>query len=389
MIPRKNLLRTLKKSASQPLYAAQNLLHRTRSALSYHLDKHGRSYWPETISLFLTYRCNLRCRMCGQWGEHGAFNEYSNDILKQQLTIAEIQAVIDDVRHFKPNITLFGGEPFLHPDWFEIIRAVKQAGLRCNIVTNGTFIRKYAEQIIESRLDEIIFSLDGPAEIHDAIRRVPGTYKLSMEGFHRLNQLKQKYSRKQPLININTTLWEENHRHIQEIITIAESINAAGLTFHHLLFLSNQTVNRFLDTFDQRFHQRPTDWIGFARDQLPEIDVGFLIEELNAAKARHSKTAISVFPNFTDAEIRQWYSQFEFEAGSYRNRCMSLWMTAYIFPDGTVRPYHSMNFVTGNIRENRFSEIWNNETYCDYRRYIRAHKKFPVCSKGCTEFFRY
>ena len=389
MIPRKNLLRTLKKSATQPLYAAQNLIHRTRSALSYHLYQNGKSHYPETVSLFLTYRCNLRCRMCGQWGDGGAFNDYSRDTLMQQLSLDEIRSVIADIRHFKPNITLFGGEPFLHPDWFEIIKSVKSAGLRCNIVTNGTFIRKYAEQIIESQLDEIIFSLDGPAEIHDAIRRVNGTFDLSISGFQRLNQLKEKYSRKHPLININSTLWEENHRYIRDIITIAENIHADGLTFHHLLFLAKPTVNQFLDTFSNRFHQRPTDWIGFARDTLPEIDVEYLIAEIKAAKARRSKTDISVYPNLSDAEIRQWYSQFEFEASSYRNRCMSLWMTAYIFPDGTVRPYHTMNFITGNIRENRFTEIWNNPIYRDYRQYIRTHKKFPVCSKGCTEFFRY
>ena len=98
---------------------------------------------------------------------------------------------------------------------------------------------------------------------------------------------------------------------------------------------------------------------------------------------------ISVFPNFDNDEIRRWYTQFEFTSTSYRNRCMSLWMTAYIFPDGSVRPYHSMNYIVGNIRNDTFRNIWNNDTYKAYRKYIKTHKKFTVCSKGCTEFFRY
>jgi len=389
MIPRKNLLRALQKSVTQPLYAGRNFIHRSQSALSYHLYNNGKSYWPETISLFLTYKCNLRCLMCGQWGENGAFNEFNKDILKQQLTLDEIKSIIDDVRGFKPNITLFGGEPFIHPNWFEIIKTIKDAGLRCNIVTNGTFTQNYAEEIIESGLDEIIFSLDGPEEIHDSIRRVPGTFNRSINGFLLLNQLKQKNFRKNPIININSTLWKENYRNIRETVEIAQSINAKGLTFHHLLFLSKPTVQQFIESFYNRFQQKPTDWVGFAWDDPPEIDVEYLISELNWVKHYKSKMNISVFPNFDDDEVRRWYTQFDFKSTSYRNRCQSLWVTAYVFPDGTVRPYHSMNFITGNIRDNRFREIWNNDLYRDYRKHIKANKKFAVCSKGCTEFFRY
>jgi len=388
MIPRKNLLRVLKKSVSQPSYAFHNLSRRIKAALSYRLYN-GKSAWPETISFFLTYVCNLRCTMCGQWGESGAFNEFSNEILRQRLSVEEFGKIIEDVKGFKPNITLFGGEPMLHPQWLEIVRLVKQAGLRCNIVTNGTLIKKNAAEIIAAGLDEIIFSLDGPEEIHDRIRRIPGTFKLSIEGFQRLNELKKQNRSKKPIVNINCTLWEDNYRYIDETIKVAEWIEAAGLTFHHLLFLSKPTVQDFLLFFTDHFKQRPSDWIGFARTDTPEIDVDFLLEKIRTVNAGHYRTNVSFYPNLSEAEIRQWYSQFEFESTSYKNRCLSLWLTAYIFPDGSVRPYHSMNYTPGNVRENKFTEIWNNADYQNYRKYIKEHKRFAVCAKGCTEFFRY
>ena len=68
---------------------------------------------------------------------------------------------------------------------------------------------------------------------------------------------------------------------------------------------------------------------------------------------------------------------------------MSLWMTAYVMPDGAVRPYHTMNFSPGNVRKDNFMEIWNNKIYKSYRRLIKKRKNFPVCSKGCTELYRY
>jgi MoaA/NifB/PqqE/SkfB family radical SAM enzyme len=388
MIPRKNLLRALKKSVYQPRYAFDNLFRRLKAALFYRLYD-GKSTWPETISFFLTYICNLRCAMCGQWGEAGAFNEYSGEVLRQRLAVAEFAKIIEDIKGFKPNITLFGGEPMLHPQWLEIVCLVKQAGLRCNIVTNGTLIKKNAAEIIASGLDEIIFSLDGPEEIHDRIRRVPGTFKLSIEGFQQLNELKKQNRSKKPIININCTLWEDNYRYIDDTIKVAELIEAEGLTFHHLLFLSKPTVRDFLHFFETRFKQNPSDWIGFARDDAPAMDIDFLLEKIKMVNSGRYRTNVSFYPNFNESEVRQWYSKFEFESTSYKNRCLSLWLTAYIFPDGSVRPYHSMNYTLGNIHEESFSRIWNNADYQKYRKYIKDHKRFAVCAKGCTEFFRY
>ncbi|PIS28446.1 MAG: hypothetical protein COT43_06335 [Candidatus Marinimicrobia bacterium CG08_land_8_20_14_0_20_45_22] len=388
MIPKQNLGRAVRKSIKQPGYAVKNLNHRLKASLSYHLFN-GRSFCPETISLFLTYTCNLKCLMCGQWGEKGVFKDYDRSLLSERLSLEEIRALIEDVRKGKPNITLFGGEPMMYPNWIEVVKMVKSAGLRCNIITNGTFIKRFASEIVDSGLDEIIFSLDGPREIHDYIRRVPGTFDKSMEGFRILAELKKKKKSRTPLVNINSTITEYNFQHIDEIIAIVEGIQASGLTLHHLLFLDKDTVNSFILEFKERFHQSPSDWIGFISDEPPKIDPEVLIQKANELRHKKYKTDVNFYPNLTAEEIRTWYTQFPFVSNSYKNRCLSLWATAYVFPDGSVRPYHTMNFAPGSIREHKFSEIWNNETYRNYRLYIKKHKCFSVCSKGCTEFFRY
>lgn len=388
MIPRKNLGRAFKKALKQPGYALSNLNHRLKMSFSYHFLK-GRSCGPETISLFLTYKCNLKCAMCGQWGVNGAFRGFAGEIVRQQLTLEEIREMIADVRRYNPNITLFGGEPMLYPDWLKVVEIVKKAGLRCNIVTNGTHIRDWAPQIVESGLDEIIFSLDGPEEIHDKIRGVPGTYQKAMEGFRQLAELKKTHHTDKPMVNINCTLTDMNYRLIDEIIAIAENIGTCGLTLHHLLFLDRPTVTEFIPSFQAKFGQAPTDWLGFIVDQLPGIDPEYLVAKRNELKNRQYRTDVTFYPNLEDDEIRQWYTQFPFKATSYKNRCQSLWATAYVFPDGAIRPYHTMNFTPGSIREEKFSKIWNNSTYTNYRRYIKKHKCFSVCAKGCTEFFRY
>ncbi|MBN2280622.1 MAG: radical SAM protein [Candidatus Marinimicrobia bacterium] len=388
MIPKRNILRAIKKSIHQPVYALENLIKRFQAQWYYWFAK-GKSPMPETLSIFITYRCNLQCKMCGQWGEKGIFKTFDKSTLQHQLSIDEIHNIISDVKSARINITLFGGEPLINPDIIRIIQIIKKAGLRCNLITNGTLIHRYANELVESGLDEIIFSLDGPELVHDEIRGIPGTYQNALKGFQKLSEIKKNKNSQKPLININSTIFESNYQIFQDTIEASRPFNPDNLTFHHLLFLDNQRIPKFQEFFQSKFAQNPTDWQGFGCDQIPSIDPQIIINQMKKLSKIRYPFNISFYPNFNDEDIINWYSNFSFRSQSYKNRCKSLWMTAYIFPDGNVRPYHTMNYNIGNIRHNRFSEIWNNEKYQNYRKYIIKHKSFEICSKGCTEFFRY
>ena len=119
MIAQKNLIRNVKKALTQPGYAWHTALKRMRSYATYTFCD-GYSAPPETISLFLTYKCNLTCYMCGQWGDNGAFKEFNNNTLREQLSFDEIKKLIDHLSPYKPNITLFGGEPMMYKDWTDV-----------------------------------------------------------------------------------------------------------------------------------------------------------------------------------------------------------------------------------------------------------------------------
>src|SRR5207245_1863944 len=52
---------------------------------------------PRLLTFMMTYRCNLRCTMCWQWGEQGLFHELTKDHEIQQLDLATLRSVIADV----------------------------------------------------------------------------------------------------------------------------------------------------------------------------------------------------------------------------------------------------------------------------------------------------
>lgn len=70
-----------------------------------------------------------------------------------------------------------------------------------------------------------------------------------------------------------------------------------------------------------------------------------------------------------------------------KKKCRST-MVAYIFPDGSVRPCQSLNYVAGNGKEDSFKNIWNNQKYLRFRRVTKENRLYPVCYR-CTELYRF
>lgn len=387
MIQLRNLKRNLAKSITQPGYAWKVFKKRLLSTLTYAVYD-GYSHYPETVDLFLTYMCNLRCKMCGQWGMVGSSKDMSPEELKGELSLDQIFEIIDDIKSFKPNVTLFGGEPLLYSNWEKVVSRIKEAGMRCNMITNGILLEKYAHSIIDLGVDEIIFSLDGPRDVHDDVRNAKGTFDRAFKGLKLIRDIKEQTGQKKPIVNISSTIFEINYKHLDEIISVAEELRASTITFHHLIFLSKEVYNQHNRVFKSSYGMVCNDWGGFVRDSLPDINIDFLIKKIEDIKKRASKVKIAFYPNFTNEEIRRYYTEFDFVSTSYKNRCLSPWMVSYIYPDGTVRPCQSLNFSAGNTRNNTFRKIWNSEKYMRFRKITKEKKMYPVCTR-CTELYRF
>ena len=357
------------------------------SALSHRL-LNGKSAFPETISLLLTYQCNLRCKMCGQWGERGSLKGLPPAETKIYMTMPTIERLIDEVKGFHPTITLFGGEPLLHPQWEEIVKRIKRSGLRCNMVSNGVLLRKHAEEAVQLGLDEIIFSLDGPAGVHDAIRGGRGVFNRALEGFQYLHDAKERYGKKQPLINVNTVIWEENYTMLHDIVEQAARFGAETITFHHLIFIDQGAFEKTERILQSAFNCGSPDWAGFIRDELPGIDPDFIIRQKQMIEQGKNSVPAFFYPNLTDEEIRDYYTAFSFLPNSYKKRCLSPWMVAYVLPDGSVKPCLSLGYEMGNLQDASFREIWNGERAVMFRRLLKENGYFPVCTR-CTEFSRF
>lgn len=384
MIYLRNARRFFYKSLKQPGYAFKVFIRRLKGYLGYWLYK-GKSSYPEAITLFLTHRCNLRCKMCGQWGEGGITKKQGSVYIKEELPLAELQSLVDDITIFRPNITLFGGEPFLYTHCLDLIRYIKRKELHCLIITNGSILEKIAEEIVDSGLDELNVSLDGQSALHDEIRGMPGLYNTIVSGLKQVGKYKEALKRKLPLINLQCTINRYNYQHLEQMLEVAKETKADSLTYHHLIFLDKSLIEK-QQKINELLGCNSLDWEGFTF--APDIEAEKLYKKITVIKSRHYPFSVDVYPNFPRQELLDYYQRKDYWPSRGTERCVSPWIVAYIFPDGEVRPCLNFNYSYGNIKNNKFREIWNSPQAIKFRQELKKNKIFPVCAR-CTELYRY
>ena len=384
MIQVRNFRRFFYKTLKQPLYA-MTVFGKRALVFFYYALFNGKSPMPEAVTLFLTHKCNLRCKMCGQWGESGVTKRQSLKYVKEELTMGELKRLIDDVGPMRPSITLFGGEPLLYKDCTQLVRYIKRNNMHCLMISNGSLLDEYAESLIDAGLDELNISLDGPRELHDEIRGMPGLYGKITGGIKKLNSLKRAKGLKRPLLNLQCTITKYNYMKLEQLLDVALETEADSLTFHNLIFLRKDLIDKQKD-YDRLLGASSEDWEGFVFE--PEIDARILYDKISYVLANKRKLAVDFYPNLSLAGLNEYYNNPSYLPKEFRALCLSPWMTGYIFPDGEVRPCLNSTYSFGNIRGSGFKKIWNSESALRFRRILKDKRVFPVCAR-CTELYRY
>ncbi len=346
-------------------------------------NEDGRSNSLWLLSLRITHRCNHRCAICAQWGNVGYNASGDKPVVAGEVPVDVYKQVIDEVAPRKVHVYITGGEPFLYEPLVPLVNYMKQKGLTVQIVTNGVGLQKNAETIVDNGWDMICVSFDGPKEIHDKCRGVPGALDTAMRGIMEIQKLKKQKKKKRPAIFVITTISKNNESTLLETFNEAEKLGVDGITVYYSWFTREWIGEKHTQIAYEKMGVKPFAWKGYVRDTTV-LNFDKIAQQVKEIKSGKFKTPILFVPDLKPEQISKYYMEPENFFG-YK-KCISPWFQLDIMPNGdTVTCRDHPDFITGNIMESSILEIYNNEKHRKFRRALRSCENgvFPICSRCC------
>ncbi|MCM8832116.1 MAG: radical SAM protein [Candidatus Omnitrophica bacterium] len=269
----------------------------------------------------LTYRCNFLCKHCY------IPESYRKKIL--ELTSEKIISLIEEIYSLGGIYLIFsGGEPLLRKDIFELIKFAKKLNFFVVLFTNGSLLdESVIEKLKICGIDKVEISLYGNKKYHQEFVGKNGIYEKIIEA---IKLLKKK--------DINVC--------IKSVIT------------------------------NQNFKQRE-----FLESLARSIGIEYKFDFVIAPKNNGDSSAIALMLN--DKEIYSLLKEYNYEKEKTnllsKVICSAGINIVAINPYGDVFPCIQLPYRLGNIKEKRFKDIWENDSFREKFIQIKNYKECRKC----------
>ncbi|MCX6251046.1 MAG: radical SAM/SPASM domain-containing protein [Bacteroidetes bacterium] len=299
-------------------------------------------YWglPVSISIEPTNYCNLSCPECPSGTKKLTREKGYMDMHLFRKTIDQLSPALTYLSLY------FQGEPFLHPEFLEMVRYAKSKGIYVSTSTNGHFLSSdNAAATVQSGLDKLIVSLDGTDQESYSAYRTGGSFHKVLDGIKEIARHKREQGSSKPFLEIQFLVLKTNQHQLKEIHNLCNDL---------------------------------------------------YINKLSLKSAQHS-----VYRNgnrlMTDLRKYSRYRRISGKPGSIpffkiKNRmpdhCFRMWSSCVITWDGKVVPCcFDKNGVQilGELTDQPFLKIWKGERAGSFRKQVfNCRKNVEIC-RNCTE----
>jgi MoaA/NifB/PqqE/SkfB family radical SAM enzyme len=295
-------------------------------------------------------RCNCRCVMCDIWK--------LTDV--REITALELERHMADIERLGVEWVVFtGGEPLMHSDLFRLSTLLRRRGIRTTILSTGLLLERNAARIVEGT-DEVIVSLDGPAKIHDEIRRVPGAFESLANGVRAVHRLVPEFP-----ISGRCTVQARNAGHLRATVQAARDMGLRSVSFL-AADLSSTAFNR------------PVEWPA-DRQSAVAPEFADLDSEMESLIADYPADG---FILEAPQKLRRIVAHFRAHYGLEPHiapRCNAPWVSAVVESNGDVRPcfFHP---VIGNTAGATLGAILNGPQAIAFRESLTIADN-PTCQR--------
>jgi len=318
----------------------QRFWNATKVYASYQISKITKKpiQWgfPISISFEPTTSCNLRCPECPS-----GLREFTRPtgMLQKDFFKETIDDIYKDLLYL---IFYFQGEPYLNPNFLEMVAYAHQKGIYTATSTNAHYLTdQKAKETVESGLDRLIISIDGTSQDVYEQYRIGGNLEKVIEGAKNIVKWKKQLNSKTPFIFFQFLVVKPNEHQIEEVKKLGKEIGVDEVRF------------KTAQVYD--FENDPNELI-----------------PLNNKYSRYKKDSSGKM------KVKSGLS----------NHCWKLWHANVITWDGLVVPCCFDKDAThqlGNLKTQSFKETWNNPNYQQFRKELMTSRKnIDICA-NCSE----
>ena len=271
---------------------------------------------PLYVAWQITNECNLACLHCIE--ESGPGKAFADE-LDRDATMGVIDQLMD---HEVPYLSFSGGEPMLHPHFFEMVERVTSRGSQLKIETNGHYLSPdNCRRLKDLGVKAVQVSLDGASAATFGRMRVRGQFDVTVEGIRNLAAALVP-------IEINFSPASFNVHEAGRIVDLAFELGAASFYSGKTMFTGNAVKA----------------WRHLA---LGDQDYALFFTTLAAKRDEYQ------------GRMRVTYH----EAGlleELRYRLQHPAALLIVLPNGLVKLINALPFICGDLRTETLGEVWSN-----------------------------
>lgn len=324
---------------------------------------------PVTSTLFITYRCNSRCKTCTLWRRPQEEEE------KKEIGVTEWLKIIDRLAGAGVKTTeIFGGNVLLRKDLLiQVLRHLDRLGFTVHLPTNQIGLDDDICKAIVEFVDYVYLSCDGVYTHQDMIRGRSGAAQRIDYAIEKLRRLRG--DRCTPALICNTTVSRYN---IDILDQIAGYALAKGFDEIHYEYVGEMTE----DVIERSAINglRPTPYY-VRQEESVLVDAGgarFLKEKLRSMKKSFAGSGLKI----TTINIDVLSEENLYKGTIPHRKCYVERNEVTVDPYGNIVicPFIN-NYVMGNLIDEDLFRIWNNDRHRHFRA-LQNNMELEMC-KHC------